>query len=177
MNEQSIPLTTLLALIAVLPGCADEDEDASVAGTYEVVSHTLDDDGCDGPGQAVDGGTPYFELTEESFLGAQILGWHDCSAADSCDDTISLDKSFEDDGGEWIAKSVSAGGSAFSCSITLVEGTITDTEDGVSIEFRTYSGQLDLDAASGEACETELADTRRSDLACERVEIFDGVRL
>lgn len=143
--------TLLIACLGFgLIGCK-EDEVAAPTGTYEVLSHTRTEMTCDGDGADVMGETMFFSLELDDFLGATLLGWHDCSSADMCEEESSLLRSFIERGGEWVAESSSAGGFD-ECVVMATDGTVEETPDGVRIEFRTSSATFML--GDDEECST-----------------------
>jgi hypothetical protein len=126
---------------------------------------------CEGVGEAVEGDTGFFSLELEDFLGASLLGWHDCTSATACEEEASLVRSFVEQGGEWVLRSTFSSG-LDACEGTIEEGTAVETDEGVEIEIRTYSGTIQLD--SGETCDTDVVDAHQDELDCTSVERIQG---
>ena len=166
--------TALLFLAAsfALPACqADDDEAAGPTGTYEVQSHTRTDMTCEGAGEAVQGETELFALELDNFFGATVLGWHDCTSATDCEEESDLFRSFVEEDGRWVLRSTFASGIE-SCSGSIEEGSTVQTDDGVRIEIRSYSGTIDLEA--GEECDTDLVDAHFGELDCTTIEVIEA---
>lgn len=159
-----------LCLSFAVTGCK-EDELSAPTGTYEITSHTETVMTCDGDGADVMGDTMFFSLEIDDVFGFEVLGWHDCSSADTCEDTSSLLRSFMESDGEWVLESTQAGG-IDDCQGSISEGSLEETADGVRIEIRTLSGLIELE--DGEECGTDLVDAHRDELECTSLEIIDG---
>ena len=164
---------TVLALVTLsvsLTACAEDEEVPAPTGTYEVQSHTRTEMTCDGAGEAVEE-TEFFALELDNFFGASILGWHDCTSATSCEEAASLTRSFIREGGEWTLRSTFAAGFD-TCEGTIEEGTVIETDEGVEIEIRSFTGSITLE--SGEECDTDVVDAHADELSCTTLEIIRG---
>lgn len=164
------PLLALVALPFILTACAEEEEIPAPTGTYEVASHTRTEMTCDGAGEAVEE-TEFFSLELDSFFGTSLLGWHDCTSATSCEEAASLTRSFIREGGEWSLRSTFASGFE-GCEGMIEEGTVVETDEGVEIEIRSYTGTIVLE--SGEECDTDLVDAHEDELSCTTLEVIRG---
>ena len=131
--------------------------------------------GCDVAVDTVADDSPYFLLAEESFFGAPILAWHDCSAPGTCDESVSLFGSFVSIGGVWKIRNSSSSGGADSCSLGLTDGSIEETEAGIRIEIRSYRGTLTV--PTDDDCQPETAEARQDELTCESLEVIEATRL
>ena len=160
----------LVALSVSLTACEEDEGTPAPTGTYEVQSHTRTAMTCEGPGEAVEE-TEFFALELDEFFGASLLGWHDCTSATACEESASLTRSFIEQGGEWTLRSTFASGFE-GCEGTIEEGTVVETEDGVEIEIRSFTGAIEL--ASGEECDTDLVDAHADALECTTLEVIHG---
>ncbi|MCR9163754.1 MAG: hypothetical protein ACE37F_16465 [Nannocystaceae bacterium] len=125
---------------------------------------------CEGEGDAVED-VEFFALELDDVFGATFLGWHDCTSATSCDESSLLTRSFIYEGGQWSLRSTFAAG-IDDCEGSIEEGTLVETDDGVEIEIRTFSGTIELD--SGQECDPDLVDAHADALECSSVERIRG---
>ena len=175
MFKREVSLSVLLLTPLLVPaGCSEDESETPYVGTYEIASHTENAAGCDGEGDAVEGETPFFSLEDESFFGVSVLTWYDCDSPDSCSETGFLNRSFTKEGGDWTSQVISSSG-GIDCSLAITEGTISETDSGIRLEFRSYSGVLTV--ASDEACETDVAEERRDELECTGIEVLEATLL
>ncbi|MGH1340145.1 MAG: hypothetical protein ACRBN8_01240 [Nannocystales bacterium] len=174
MFERQALSSVVLIPLLLAAGCSEGDAETPYVGTYEVRSHTENVMGCEGAGEAVEGDVLFFSLEDESFFGVSLLTWHDCESASSCNEEGALDRSFTKEGSEWTSKVIFASGDV-DCSLGLTEGTITETDAGIRLEFRSYEGVLTV--ASEEACETDVAEQRRDELDCTGIEVLEATLL
>lgn len=160
----------LVALSASLTACAEDEEVTAPTGTYEVQSHTRTEMTCDGAGEQVEE-IEFFALELDEFFGTSLLGWHDCTSATSCEEDASITQSFTHEGGEWRLRSTLATGLE-DCQGTIEEGVVIETEEGVEIELRSFTGTIALE--SGEECDTDIVDAHEDDLSCTTLEVIRG---
>jgi len=180
-------------LISVLVSACGDDTDPYV-GTYEVVSHTLVDNGCGNAPAPVTSGTscftcmvekPFFKVKKQSFFGQSLHVVVDCDSATACDDagddpdTINLGSAFFDrnGGGGRIGTADAAAYGGASCSYTGVRLSMVSTSEGVKLT-RTES-RLKAGAASealGEDACLDLTDNPppADQLECNSIEEVVG---
>jgi len=169
-----LPLSALAvaAVLATVPaGCGGGDASA-FEGTYQVVHHTRNQEGCDAQGPEVTDGDRYFQLKAEDFFGATILGYHTCTSPTDCEESSNLFRSFAKLDGQWrMETSTASTGDDVTCSLTSSIGSLTRTDTGVRIEIRTSRGEITLD---GKECDTDLVDSNPEALSCEEYEVIEA---
>lgn len=169
-----LPLAALAvaAVLTTVPaGCGGGDGGA-FEGTYQVVHHTRNEEGCDAEGPEVTDGDRYFQLKAEDFFGATILGYHACTSPTDCAESMNLFRSFAKFDGEWRTETSTASTSDdITCLLTHSVGPLTKTDTGVRIEIRTSSGEITLE---GKECDTDLVDSNSEALTCEEYEVIEA---
>ena len=147
---------------ATLMSCGSDEGQTSFEGTYEVISHTRNTDGCNAEGEAFDGDS-YFRLARVD--GGNRLAYYPCDGPDNCDDIANSTKSFstrnED---EWRNMLWAGNDSGSMCILQLTERILTSDSNGIRIERRVFSKTYE---DSEVECEGEAAESRRDELECQ----------
>jgi hypothetical protein len=178
--NRTLPVTLLCFTVWLTAGCVinanntDDDPQNPFVGTYKVTSHTQNEADCNGPGTAVMDGDLFFSLKEESLFGVPFLAYRACTDATTCADSASLFESFIDEGKGWVREIKTSSGTG-PCALSLTEGPLVETETGLSLESRTSSATVEL--VGDEKCDTDLVDTRRSELQCTGIEFLAADKL
>jgi hypothetical protein len=161
--------TALIVLALSVPLAACSDDDASgFAGDYQttaIESRT----GCTGSftTEAIPAGDEYFRLIDEDFLGVSMLGWHTCTAAATCADSMSLFSSFAKDGAEWRGDVYVASGGGTSTCYLGADLRILERVDATTIRVRTEAHSLEDATLTEEECSTDNARARLSEMTCD----------
>lgn len=183
----------LVLMTMAFGACGDDSSSDGYVGTYEVVSHTLIDNGCGNAAVPVTEETncfsclvekPFFKIKMQSFFGQNLHVLVDCDDAATCDDdgddpnTINLGGAFFDrngDGGRiGTADAAAYGGS---CSYTGVRMSMVQTDDGLKLtrtETRLKAGAAS-ESLDSDAC-LDLTDNPppADELECQSIEEILG---
>lgn len=159
--------TLVCALVGACGGAPD------LEGIYQVTSHTLNEAGCDVEGPAAADDYPYFSLRPDDFLGESLLAFGTCTGPtiEECED-FGLFSSFLEIDGEWKMQ-ISTASFAGTCTLGYFIGSTLEQPDGsLRLEFRNYS-EVD-ETLDADACDTDVADARGTDMPCDRYEVVVG---
>lgn len=153
-------------------------------GLYQPTGFTSNPDGCGVEGPAETWDDPYFKLSDESFFGTRILAYYSCTAPGDCDDSILVNKSFEDDLGDSWTMAVKYVSYATYCMIAeefvTLEGN-PDPETAIVITT-TFSSTTDGSISESE-CDPDFdeldafVDGYRDELVCDRFEVLRADRV
>jgi hypothetical protein len=156
-------------LIVPTVGCGDDEPAASpFEGTYQMLVHTRNTDGCE-EGTPFEG-DDYFQLTESD----GSLNYQTCEAVGDCSSSVNTSKSFAvQDGDGWRNIDIQAVDVRLGCDVTLIERTAELNNGDLSIEQRTFEGEVERQ--QGEDCTDELISNNRGSLSCERYEVVVAV--
>jgi hypothetical protein len=165
-----IPLTILMT-IATLSGCGS---DVDLTGVYQVTRHTQNDSDCAVEGAAVDEPL-YFSLAEEDLFGQEYFAYSECTSAEpsSCSGGGLFGLIFSiavDDG--WRGEVSMSSGTGDPCMLSYGEhSAVFQDDDSMRIEMRMWGEEVTVSEAD---CDTDEAQDRGKDMACENYEVIVG---
>lgn len=168
--------TVIILSIFSLTGCDDDGSgNSKYNGIYEITS-AQEQIGC-GEGNWTEMTTEedYFLLEGTEFFGLPMIGFSFCTGEtkDSCDDSFDLSMSFMKESGEWVNSSEYSMSSG-TCFLSRTQGTLEESETGVTITSITLEGTVELDA--GDECDYELIDKYLDQLTCS-TSVIEGTIL
>ena len=180
-----------LAAVALLPAftaCSGGDGGGGgndpFHGLYQPTGFTSNPDGCAAEGAAETWDDPYFKLSDEDFFGTRFLAYYACTAPGECDDSILVNKSFENDLGDSWTMSVKYVSYATYCMIAeefvTLEGD-PDPETAIVITT-TFSSTTDGSISQSESdpdfdeLESFVAGYR-DQFTCDRLEVLRADRV
>lgn len=117
-------------------------------------------------------------MRQENLMGTSLLGWYDCEneSPESCEDSMSLFETFVKHGGEWrLAMYASTMSGPDTCKLWGTDAVLEGTETGIKWVQVSINGEVEV--ASEEECDSDLAEERTDDLTCESMEQFEAERL
>jgi hypothetical protein len=165
-----------MALIAPSAGCGDEAQETSpLESTYSVLRHTQNNTGCDEEGNPVDQSDRFFRLADTG----GSLDYHKCAAADACESAVNVTKGFtEKAGGVWRkidiqTDEIRLNTGDFGCSVTLTERTAELEGSDLTIEQRTFEGEVEREG--DQECTDAHALANRDALECAAYEVVVAV--
>lgn len=156
-------------------------------GLYQTAGFTSNFDGCDAEGPAETYSDPYFRFVDENFFGTRILAYYACTTADDCDDSVLVNKSFEDrEGGTWTQSIGYVSWSSIDSYCAITEEFVTldgdpDPETGIAITT-TFSSTTDGSISQSD-CEVDFDELLpfvhgyRDQFTCDRLEVLRADRV
>ncbi len=166
-------LAIVMCLGLMSCGSNGGDDGSGYVGIYKVTAHTLNSEGCDGPGDPVTD-IEYFRLKGGEFLGQTFLSMGVCDTAmeESCEDP-GIFNAFVKADGRWTQEI----GIAYilgqdPCTLIFKQGFLQGETGEVAIETRSYS-KTD-DTLTSEECNAEAATLLGVSMPCTQFEVVVG---
>jgi hypothetical protein len=155
------------AWVALAGGCGGSSE-SGFAGSYMVTQKLEQDTGCDLAGSPVSVAPDetYFKLADDQLLGVPVVGWHACTAAGSCDNTLDLFLSFgQQSGGQWTSVMSSAASSNTGCTWYYEQRQLGRVDAAtIQVSEKHYTDSQATPAAG--SCTTDEAQRRGTSMPC-----------